>query len=208
MQTSKFLSMGKSEFYFIVRKNVAIHLELDGSFLLFESSTLSDGIYNQDGVHADEEITEFYTHLLEQRMHVNYNITVKDAIFDVLDNTHVHEMMPVQSLPKITKSVCDGLSKSLECATFIDCEDRFEFICFGTRTRIKLYLDSIQNDSFSCLPIPLYYATNFKGNVLAKSYLHNNMLMLSNSDKTMGGILLSVEVLKLNAYREFVHSQS
>lgn len=194
--------MGKSQFYVVVMHGYAVHYELDGSMALFETSSLPDGVYDQDYEIAPSEIGEFYKHLISEKIpHLNTNTEslTKNAL-RIINET---DSLPIYGVPKMTKALAEGVTKATEVMTFyIDENTGITFLCFGIRLPMLDFLESQQVDSFSCVPLNYYYATNFKGEIYGLSALNAGLLMLYNEEKTCGGLIFSIEMIKFDEYRK------
>ena len=205
MQASKFISMGKTEFHCVVKNNFAVHFELDGSFLLFETSSLPDGVYNQEYELADAEITKFYTRLINEPVQFIDGSTVEQIVWNLLAQYAEEEMSPptIKDMPKLTKSVADGLTKINEAATFYENqESEVVFVCFGARLPLIDFMSSNDYPAFSCSPLNLYYATNFKGEAHSNVYIDEQVCLFINGDKTCGGIVMGIDMVDFSTFRQ------
>ena len=203
MQASRFLAMSKSEFYIVVMNGFAVHFELDGSIALFETSSLPDGVYDVDYNPADEEIIKFYDSILDQPAGTNNTTSVRKmtlAILKYMESVSEENMSKISDVPKFTKAISEGLTKINELATF-KVDDDIKFVCFGTRSEVTDYLESLNITTFSCSPLNLYYASNFKGDLYGVVVSDANMIIVYNQEKTCGGIVFSIDIHKFEHYK-------
>lgn len=197
MQASKFLSAGKNEFIFVVSNNIAMNISLDGSFVLYEIVSLNDGVYHQDHTKADHEIHLLYNAMFAEIVPFSGTKTVRDFIMEnvtgvLQDSIAVKDVV---GMPKLTKSVADGLGRAGEVATFyLDEEERLNFACFGIRKPILDFFSSQKMTIYNCNPSYLYYATNFSGESQARILDGSRACIFINKEKTCGGIVLSMSV--------------
>ena len=179
-------------------------MELDGSHLVFETSSLRDGFYDENFEEVDSEIAKVYKHLLNQT-YQETGFTVEYIIKAAISWANENDLWEICDPPNITKAVADGLAKNNELMTFAVLDAQLMFVCFGTRPIVVSTIESMGGDAINVSPLFYYYAAD-KSNKYG--FYQHNIFFICNESKNMGGIIMDVDIIKHTAYKRLAEEET
>lgn len=201
---SKYLSMGESEYVYLVRGGYAINVAYDGTIIMFEATTSRDGYYDQDDNAVSAEVEGLYKHILAKEANGYPGFTIDSILTAFISSFKQQDFGLITGAPKLTKMLAQGLDKIDEVMTFeTKPDDTLDFVCFGTRKAVTDILDERESTSIHISPMLYYYATQFRGSPY--HLVADNLLIIANEEKTSCAVVMGIDIAKRTVYRENKH---
>ena len=187
----------------VVTNGYAIHFSLDGTMALWESSTLPDGIYDENEQECDAEPMAFLTNIIDAKTNIRglEQFSVKDFVYACI-HTVITKGQVLENVPKMTKALATSLSKINEPMTFGISDDNYHltFLCFGIRPILMGCAQSLVPGVITVLPELYYACTNFKGAVYGVPSIQT--IVVCDESKMQGGVMIGLDVYKQADYRK------